>query len=347
MASRPSSLRTVVLVLVLLSAAWPDVARAETIVLLTTHATASASAERDQAEAALTHALQAEGTHILSQAQAEDRVGGAAAGCTGSGCVAELVRGAGADAALELLVKSLPTSDTAIIVQVLLVDRTGRRFPGSSNVSGGDFARAAQDALFDARSLQLLGQGPWLRVRSVPSGAQVLLDGQPMGSTPTRAAVKAGRHTLEVRAEGLRPHVQTVDIPADASRQIEIGADLAPRGQSQPRPGGRPSSVAQASRPAIDRPVLGPALLGAAGAALLAYQIVPIAGDSCEQIDDSGQCSQRSTIHRGTAIAIGAIGVAAMAGGLLWYIFGGDDDESSAALAIGVSPTGVQARARF
>jgi hypothetical protein len=347
MATRPSSIGTpltVILVMLLLCSAWPAVARAETVVLLADRDPASGSAERDRAKTALSQALQAEGARILSQAQAEERVGGAAATCTGSGCVAELVRGAGADAALELVVKTLPNSDSATIVQVLLVDRTGRRFPGSATVARGDFARAAQDALFDARSLQLLGPGPWLRVRSAPSGAQVLLDGQPIGSTPTRAAVQAGRHTLEVRAAGLRPHVQTVDIPADASRQIEIGADLAPRGQNRATPTSRPT---EASRAAIDRPVLGPALLGAAGAALVAYQIVPIAGDSCEQIDDSGQCSQRSAINRGTAVAIGAIGVAAMAGGLLWYIFGGDSGESSATLAVGVSPAGVKARARF
>jgi hypothetical protein len=348
MAPRPSSIGTlwVPLVIALFWSAWPAAARAETVVLLVGHEPALAL-EREQAEAALAQALESEGTHIVSQTQAEDRVGGAAASCTGSGCVAELVRGAGADAALELMVRALPNATSAMTVEVLLVDRTGRRFPGSSPVADRDFARAARDALFDARSLQLLGQGPWLRVRSAPSGAQVLLDGHPMGSTPTRAAVRAGRHTLEVRVEGLRPHVQTVDIPADPSRQIEIGADLAPRGQSSGVLADRDARATRANERGTDRPVLGPMLLGAAGAALVAYEVIPIAGDSCEHIDDSGACAERSTINRSTAVALGALGVAAMAGGLLWHIFGGDDEASGTALAIGISPVGVRARARF
>jgi hypothetical protein len=331
----------------LLCAAWPAGVRAEMIILLSVRDAASGSAERDRAETALSQALQAEGTQIVSQAQAEDQVGGAAANCAGSGCVAELVRGVGADGALALAVKTPPEDRAASVVQVLLVDRAGRRFPGSATVGDGDFARAAQDALFDARSLQLLGPGPWLRVRSDPPGAQVLLDGHPMGSTPTRAAVDAGRHTLEVRASGLRPHVQTVDIPPDASRQVEIGADLAPRGQGHGTEGGRGGRLTQAPGPSVQRPLLGPVVLGAAGAALIASQVVPIAGDSCEQVDDSGQCSQRAAINRGAAITISAVGVAAMASGLLWYIFGGDDGESSSALAVGISAGGVRARGHF
>jgi hypothetical protein len=334
----------------LLANCWPASASAETVILLEPDQSGLEEA-RDQAEHILSQTLQAEGARILSQREAETRVGGGATTCTGPECTAELVRGAGADAAIGLSLWEAGTPAGPGTVLVTVVDRAGQRFPGKALVQRGDVARATKDALLDARSLQLLGPGPWLRVRSFPDGAEVLFDGKPMGVTPTRAAVTPGRHTLEIRLEGLRPHAQTVDIPASAARQIEIDTDLAPRSrpgfgvapQAKPASAGGPLKTVKQPP---SRPILGPLILGTLGAAIVAYEVIPVVSSLCETRDASDVCIRRAKVNAGIDTAIGAVGVAAMAGGLLWYVFGGDHADQTAPV-LSLSASGVQARGRF
>jgi hypothetical protein len=54
-----------------------------------------------------------------------------------------------------------------------------------------------------------------LTIVSEPAGAEALLDGRPVGTTPqSLAAVSQGRHTLLLRRDGYHPRQRTVDVPA-------------------------------------------------------------------------------------------------------------------------------------
>lgn len=332
--------------LALLVTAFPLAASAETVILL--EATdAPLRARAPDATQAVATVLAGEGARILTQQQAEARVGGAAASCTGPECTAELVRGSGADVAVAQSLQPADEASDRDILFLTLIDRAGRRFPGQAPMDDPDLLRVVRDALHDARSLQLLGPGPWLRVHSIPAGAQVLLDGRPMGSTPTRAAVTAGRHTLEIRLQGLRPHARTVDVPADPSRQIEIDADLAPRGRAPAR---RASTRIAAPLRAVDpastrsRPVVGPLILGVAGLAVLGYETLQVGSNRCKARDGNGECTRRTKIDPHEATAIAGLGAAAMVGALLWHVLAEDADEPP---PIAFSPTFVQARVQF
>ncbi len=58
------------------------------------------------------------------------------------------------------------------------------------------------------------------------SGAQILLDGTPVGTTPTIVEAEPGDHTLEIRSEGLEPHSQVVTVTA--GERITVNVTLRP-----------------------------------------------------------------------------------------------------------------------
>ncbi len=53
-----------------------------------------------------------------------------------------------------------------------------------------------------------------LRLDSLPSGAEVRIDGQPAGRTPLSTDLKSGRHALEVRAPGHQPWRTELEVTA-------------------------------------------------------------------------------------------------------------------------------------
>jgi hypothetical protein len=54
-----------------------------------------------------------------------------------------------------------------------------------------------------------------LKVECNVEGAEVLVDGNPVGVTPLMTAVAAGDHQLEVRMDGYSRHSQELNVPAD------------------------------------------------------------------------------------------------------------------------------------
>jgi hypothetical protein len=214
------------------------------------------------------------------------------------------------------------------------VDRQGDRYPGRAEVEGARLGSAAKDALIDARALQLLGPGPWLRVRTKPDGAQVLIGGKLVGATPYRAHVSSGRHVLEVRAEGRESHVQTVDIPPNTAKQIEVEIALKARHNTADAPDETASTLDGDFREppvASSRPIVGPILLGALGVGLIATDIVLVASSGCSEEDSRGVCKEEGKVDTAMTVVWGATGVAAIAGGILWYVLGASDDDSASA----------------
>jgi hypothetical protein len=111
---------------------------------------------------------------------------------------------------------------------VTLIDSLGRKYPGYAIVLKDDAAAAGRAALLEARSLHLLGPGPWIHVRGAPAGASVLLDGKPVGVLPYRGALSPGDHDLEVRADGYNAKRQPIVIPLEPTTTARIELELQP-----------------------------------------------------------------------------------------------------------------------
>jgi hypothetical protein len=330
-------------------------AHAETAVLLRPKGDDSLNAERQKAHEVLLSALQGQGLRVVPQADAAAKLGNAAASeCDSIDCAPALIEAADADVAAALAVWAAGDPPAPSTVFVTLVGRRGDRYPGKARVQNADLARATKDALLDARSLQLLGPGPWLRVRGKPEGANVILDGKLVGTVPYRATVSSGRHTLEVRFEGLRPHAQTVDIPPNATRQVEIEADLAPRpGDAQSATAAAETTPADAQLDHADegasRPIVGPLILGGAGLALIVADVVYLGSAGCRDHDDKGVCLERREVDKGWAIAWGALGLGAVSGALLWHLLGrqANEHEESDSLSFRLGPAAASVSGRF
>lgn len=53
-----------------------------------------------------------------------------------------------------------------------------------------------------------------LTVTTVPHGAQVMLDGEPVGTSPLQKRVRTGSHVVELALEGFEPFREVVDVPS-------------------------------------------------------------------------------------------------------------------------------------
>jgi hypothetical protein len=304
---------------------------AETAILLPPKGDDSLSAERLKANEVLSQALQAQGLRIVARTDAAARLGSAAASeCDSVDCAPALIEAANADVAAALAVWAAGDPPAPNAVFVTLVGRRGDRYPGKSRVQNGDLARATKEALLDARALQLLGPGPWLRVRGTPDGASVVLDGKLVGTVPYRAPINTGRHTLEVRFEGLRPHTQTVDIPPNATRQVEVDAQLAARPSDSLAVTAAEADVQnQSDAGTVRRPVIGPLILGGVGLALLVVDVAYLGSAGCREHDAMGVCLERGEVDKGWAIAWGGVGLAAITGAVFWHVLGRTHDHAS------------------
>lgn len=118
-------------------------------------------------------------------------------------------------------------------------------------------------------------------------GAELLLDGRPIGGSPLSASVAAGSHRVRAQRPGFRPWEGTVLVAAGA--RVVIRLELQPIGSSQEAaPGakgaGRPAA---ASRPFYRRVwfwALTAAVAGA-GAGTGAYLVLRDSGSAMPQID--------------------------------------------------------------
>jgi hypothetical protein len=315
--------------------------RAETAVLLPASGDEALAGEQAEAVRVLSRALETQGVRLLAYDEAVEQAGARdVSRCKTVDCAPKLLRAVGADVAASVAVWSRG-ADEQKTVFVTLVDRQGDRYPGRADVEGRRLGAAAKDALIDARALQLLGPGPWLRVRTKPDGAQVLIGGKLVGATPYRAHVSSGRHVLEVRAEGRESHVQTVDIPPNTAKQIEVEVALKARHNTADAPDETASALDGDFREppvANSPPIVGPILLGALGVGLIATDIVLVASSGCSEEDSRGVCKEEGKVDTAMTVVWGAAGVAAITGGILWYVLGASDDDSTAA--------GTSARAR-
>ncbi len=356
--------RTLGVGMLVASSAFTAGARAESVLLLSPQGDPSLHADQAKAQRVLLQTLEAQAVRVLApEASMNDdlRLSAVApTACDAVDCAAERLQTIGADAAAVLSVWADPGSPRRPgRVFVTLIDRDDARYPGRAKVAvrGADaLARAVKDALLEARALQLLGRGPWLRVAGKPEGAQVFVDGQLAGTVPYRAAIDPGRHTVEVRGSGHRALVQTVDVPPNAARQVEVAVALTPRGEADGRGPGDAAVVGDAESSAEppdesrdgSRPWVGPLLLGGAGVALVGADLVLVLSSGCQRRNTSGHCEKGYEVDDALAITWAAVGASAIVSAVLWHMLGGDEPPPADVAVLPHSHgAGVWAAARF
>lgn len=212
---------------------------------------------------------------------------------------------------------------------VTLIDALGHKYPGYAIIVGDDAATAARAAFVEARSLQLLGPGPWLHVRGAPAGADVILDGKPVGVLPFRSAISPGDHRLEVRAQGYAAKQQPIVIPLEPTTTARVELELL-RETGVPAPAAQPTTAPLINDYVADDPARAPedeaspwnfvlgGILAAGGVALATIEPVQAAAqdgdcanDACTEVYEFGGESILK-------ISIGAALVAAGVTVMIW-----------------------------
>jgi hypothetical protein len=175
----------------------PHAARAQHVIMLPHPGEGTLAAERDAAQQAVRDALRDEGMSVVDSAA----LGEPERGCRQVTCAPALLAAREAELAAAIAVWR---AQPQLQVHVTLVDPAGHRYSGVAGVDPAHADAGARAALVEARGLQLLGPGPWVRIEGSPAGAEVVIDGRFAGVLPYRAALRAGDHQLEVRASGHR-----------------------------------------------------------------------------------------------------------------------------------------------
>jgi len=110
--------------------------------------------------------------------------------------------------------------------KMFLVDRAGAEATGESAQEGADSLGTAPTAS--------------LRVLSTPPGAQIRIDGQDRGTTPTTlSSLPAGRVRLELALKGYRTHTRDlILLPGDRLDTVDVTltAESSARGETSRRP---------------------------------------------------------------------------------------------------------------
>lgn len=275
-------------------------------------------AQREAAQQALSDALSAQGYQVVSHADALTRLPEGAVACGAVDCAPNMLRALSLNLAAACAVWLSPDAPEGTVF-VTLVDDAGARYPGARPVHAADLAVATRAALADARALQMLGPGPWVRIHGQPEGAKVFIDDQLAGTLPYRAAMTAGRYALRVESDGHLPEEQDLDIPLNAGRVVEVEVNLVPgeapastdrRGDPLWSPASVDITTSTERRAHVADYILGSALAVGGLGLMLAYPINTAVTD--------GDCADRAcrTVYRSTGItprtAVAALGGTAL-----------------------------------
>jgi hypothetical protein len=89
------------------------------------------------------------------------------------------------------------------------------------------------------------------------------------------------------------------------------------------------------------RPLWGPLVLGVAGLGVLTADLVLVLADRCD-VESEGRCLEGNETPTGAAVAWGLVGAGAIAGAVLWRIFGGRDVPIESRVALTPAPDGLR-----
>lgn len=325
------------LALVIASFATGARAQVTRVLLLPTGGEEALRAERAAVERALADALQRQRVEVLHADVAAKSLPAVRA-CVVADCAAALLPDLNADLAVSSAVWAPEqVGDERAAVSVMLVDRSGERFPGDAAIDGSA-AAAAERALLAAQSLVLLGPGPWLEVSAAQQGGALYIDGERAGSLPYRGAVTAGKHALRVEAAGQPPWARDVDIPLRAQRVVTVRVDFAaasaeaaaealavsPAVASRAEAPGSAAytdALAPRSQPSVWNYVLGSALVVSGGALLVGPARTLAERDECRgELDTQGRCGARVRAGTRTFVQLSAAGALLFGGAAVMLV---------------------------
>jgi hypothetical protein len=330
--------------LLCVAASMPGAARAERVVLgPASQGDVADNSVRNLAAQALADGLRMQGLTVTEFEEAKKALPRAER-CD-EACAARLLRAVGADlsAVVQLLGNEQGVLNRA---QVNLVDAAGHRFDGAATVRDGDVRDATTRALLEARSYQLLGPGPWLRVTGTPEGAEVLVDGSVVGKLPYRGSIAAGTHRVVVRDGGYGRFEQALDVPAEDDRKLKLQVALEPAPIEAPTAALELNGAAQ-KQPGSERShawLAMPIAMGALGIGLAAVASVRIASgpDRCVDPDLDGRCTARRGVNIWPTVGAYALSAGLLGAGIVWIALGThDEDQLPLAANIGIDHVSV------
>jgi hypothetical protein len=361
------------LALLVLGHAPASVARAERIAVLPVHGSQEAPARlRAQVRDAVVAALAAVGDSPVAGPDLERALARARVpACASLDCAAAVRQAASAATVIEV---TLWTSERGEARELVITRQDARGQEGSGTLplpphpTPDELRAAVREAL--ARSLDTLTPegGVEVSIRSRPVEAALSLDGRPLGRTPWRGLLPPGRHVVVAGAAGRRSVRRELDVPPRAQAPTEVVIDLeadpeataaeaaavvaAPTnggagdatgpaagretgGRETGDSGARAGGDASASSGGGALRVLAPLGVAALGVALLAVDVAALLSTGCRVTEAGGACAEERTLDPVPFAIYGTLGVAALAGGIIWLALaiaagGGGDDTAGA-----------------
>lgn len=71
-------------------------------------------------------------------------------------------------------------------------------------------------------------EAPIVTIKAEPEGAQVAIDGKPVGKAPYSASLTPGNHKLSVSKDGFKPREEAFSLPTDRSFEMRFAVSLEP-----------------------------------------------------------------------------------------------------------------------
>ncbi len=175
----------------------------------------------EEVEAALLKQLSSAGMTVVPPEDAKMRmIGKAFQNCVQLSCVPKVNAALGADMTLVTTVWLGP-SGQASSVGISAQAADGRQVGGSGSVGAEGVTGAVEAALVTVLQRLEVAKLGYLRVRTRPSGASVVVDGEEVGTTPLRRMMKVGTHEVVASKEGYGSRRQRVRVAADEEALVE------------------------------------------------------------------------------------------------------------------------------
>ncbi len=203
-------------------------------------------------------------------------------------------------------------------VAVTLVRDADARWQGNAPIEGGNIEQAVSSAFQQAQAKKRKGVGPWLVVNGSPEGAGVYLDDALIGRVPMerqRIEDASSLHVLTVKHRGYYEDSRTLALEGDVSREEIIEVHLVKHGDKR----AASDQGAASSDRGVFRRWVGPSLLVAAGAGLLAGGLVQLSQKGCAEENALG-CVREGEVQTGPLLAYTVPGSLLVAGGITWFI---------------------------
>lgn len=257
--------------------------------------------------------------------------------CETQTCRAAAATQAGANVAVTVLVWQ-PTSFRAEgRVEVALTDVSGETVGAEVDFAADELLAAVQAA---RGALENFGRRARVALEITGiEGAAVLVDGRPVGTVPYRGSLGTGPHRIRVVVNGEVLLTQEVNVEQGAEpillRVEEGGAD-------------EEADEADTSRGAPNGALLAAGTgVGVAGVGAVLWVVVEAARSGCSERNTLGECTRERELRRGPAVAVGVLGAALMATGVVLILRSRGEAESGPEVSARVSPTSAALNVSF